>query len=46
MMSNNEPLLGAFYDANTGESFVRELTAEEIEALHLDTDENSLPSLD
>jgi hypothetical protein len=40
-MSKNEPILGAFYDANTGECVVRELTAEEIEALQWDTDENT-----
>ena len=32
-MSNNEPRLGTFHDAITGETITRELTAEEIAAL-------------
>jgi hypothetical protein len=32
-MSNTEPLLGTFHDAVTGETIVRELTADEIAAL-------------
>ena len=30
-----EPLTGTFYDAQTGETIVRELTAEEIAALEM-----------
>jgi hypothetical protein len=32
-MSNTEPLIGTFYDAITGMTVTRELTAEEIAAL-------------
>jgi len=32
-MSNNEPLMGCFYDHSTGETITRELTAEEIAEL-------------
>ncbi len=32
-MSNTEPLLGTFHDAQTGETVTRELTAEEIAEL-------------
>ena len=32
-MSNNQPLLGTFHDAITGETITRELTADEIAAL-------------
>ena len=32
-MSNDEPLLGTFHDALTGETITRELTAEEVAAL-------------
>lgn len=32
-MSNNEPIMGLFHDAETGETVTRELTAEEIAAL-------------
>ena len=42
-MSNAQPLFGTFHDAETGITVTRELTADEITALHLDTDENSLP---
>ena len=42
-MSNAQPLVGTFQDAETGITVTRELTADEIAALHLDTDENSLP---
>ena len=38
-MSNTEPLLGTFHDASTGETIVRELTADEIAALPKSTDE-------
>jgi hypothetical protein len=42
-MSNVQPLSGTFHDAETGITVTRELTAEEITALHLDNNENSLP---
>lgn len=32
-MSNTEPIVGIFHDALTGETIVRELTAEEIAEL-------------
>ncbi len=32
-MSNTEPIVGIFHDALTGETTIRELTAEEIAAL-------------
>jgi len=32
-MSNNEPVMGLFHNAETGETITRELTAEEIAAL-------------
>jgi len=32
-MSNNQPLLGTFHDATTGETVTRELTPDEIAAL-------------
>jgi len=38
-MSNNEPLLGTFHDAITGETVTRELTADEIAALPEPTNE-------
>jgi hypothetical protein len=38
-MSNTEPLLGTFYDAITGETVTRELTADEIAALPKPTNE-------
>jgi hypothetical protein len=42
-MSKTEPLTGTFYNAITGETTTRELTAEEIAELPKDTDE-TLPS--
>jgi hypothetical protein len=38
---SNEPILGAFFDAITGETITRELTQEEIDALP--TDSTPLP---
>ena len=32
-MINNEPLMGLFHDAETGETITRELTAEEVAEL-------------
>lgn len=37
-MSDNQPLIGTFHDAITGETVTRELTAEEIELLSKPTD--------
>lgn len=42
-MSDVQPLSGTFHDAETGITVTRELTTDEIAALHLDTNENSLP---
>jgi hypothetical protein len=41
---SNEPLKGTFHDALTGETIVRELTAEEIAALPEATDETPNPA--
>jgi len=38
-MSNTQPLLGTFHDANTGETITRELTPDEIALLPQPTDE-------
>ena len=38
-MSNTEPVIGTFHDAITGETIVRELTADEIALLPKPTDE-------
>ena len=38
-MSDNQTLIGTFHDAITGETIVRELTADEIAALPKSTDE-------
>jgi hypothetical protein len=43
-MGNAQPLFGTFHDAETGITVTRELTADEITALHLDNNENSLPT--
>jgi hypothetical protein len=42
-MSNAQPLFGTFHDAETGITVTRELTADEIEALHLDNNQSSFP---
>ena len=38
-MSDNQPILGTFHDAITGETVTRELTADEIAALPKPADE-------
>ena len=42
-MSNTEPVLGLFVDAITGESNVRELTAEEIAELRIASTDQTFP---
>jgi hypothetical protein len=38
-MSNNEPIIGTFHDALTGQTIVRELTKDEIAEIPQATDE-------
>ena len=41
-MSDNQPLIGTFHDAITGETVTRELTAEEIVAIPEPANETAL----
>ena len=43
-MSNTEPIQGTFHDAITGETIVRDLTADEIAAIEQATDETPSPA--
>jgi hypothetical protein len=43
-MSDNQPLLGTFHDAITGETVTRELTTDEIAALPQATNETPFGS--
>jgi hypothetical protein len=45
-MSNTEPIIGTFHDALTGETIVRELTAEEISQLPIGVLEYETPTAD